>query len=401
MKEHRQEMEAGYNRVGRGESRQMLARAVLAAERLLRRTAATESEKVKHVLVLEYMLPLGTCVHLAPLFEALKLCRPDLTITVATRGLGLQVLRHSPYVDRLIETPDPLTNLRAAFSVLRRQLDTDADCVLTGASDQRTRIALLGLLASGGWRGGYTVNPALYQRPLEYDRNSSLIANNLRVAGLLGCDVQVLEPRVFFSREDAEMARTLLQKANPVDRPLAVMVTQNSGGQATGWHTDRFVSVIRHVTEKLGCAVVYVGTSGDAAAIDAIRQAADGIGTSIAGRTNVNELAAVLAMSDVIVTLDTGTMHVGRAVKTPMVVLGPSWQRPIEWLPLTVPNTRILRGEDCDAIPENYRLDEISAESVIEALDDVLRTYPPGAAARAKRVEESLSSIDLLTGKTG
>jgi ADP-heptose:LPS heptosyltransferase len=401
MKESRQEMGSGYNRVGlkmdEGECVRMLARALLAAEGLFRRTAAIEPDKVKHVLVLEYMLPLGTCVHLTPLFEALRLCRPDLTITVATRGLGLQVLRHSPYVDRLIETPDPLTDLRAAVFFLRRHLRRmDADCVLTGASDQRTRIALLGLLASGGWRGGYTVNPVLYQQPLEYDWNSSLIANNLRIGGLLGCKAQALEPRVFFSREDAEMARGLLQKVNPAGRPLAVMVTQNSGGQATGWHTDRFVSVIRHATEELGCAVAYVGTAGDAAAIDAIREAANGIGTSIAGRTNVNELAAVLAMSDVMVTLDTGTMHVGRAVKTPMVVLGPSWQRPIEWLPLTVPNTRILRGEDRDAIPENYRLDEISENSVIEALDDLLRTYPPDAAARVRRVEESSSSIDLL-----
>ena len=401
MKESRQEMEAGYNRVGlkmdERECVRMLARALLAAERLFRRTAATEPDKVKHVLVLEYMLPLGTCVHLTPLFEALKLCRPDLTITVATRGLGLQVLRHSPYVDRLIETPNPLTDLRATFFFLRRHLRrVDVDCVLTGASDQRTRIALLGLLASGGWRGGYTVNPALYQQPLKYDWNSSLITNNLRIGGLLGCNVQALEPRVFFSREDVETARALVQKVNPAGRPLAVMVTQNSGGQATGWLTDRFVSVIRHATEEQGCAVAYVGTAGDAAAIDAIREAANGIGTSIAGRTNVNELAAVLAMSDVMVTLDTGTMHVGRAVKTPMVVLGPSWQRPIEWLPLTVPNTRILRGEDRDAIPENYRLDEISEDSVIEALDDVLRTYPPDAVARERRVEESLSSIDLM-----
>jgi ADP-heptose:LPS heptosyltransferase len=240
------------------------------------------------------------------------------------------------------------------------------------------------------------VNPALYQQPLKYDWNSSLIANNLRIGGLLGCNVQALEPRVFFSREDVETARALVQKVNPAGRPLAVMVTQNSGGQATGWHTDRFVSVIRHAAEELGCAVAYVGTANDAVAIDAIRQAADGVGTSIAGQTNVNELAAVLAMSDVMVTLDTGTMHVGRAVQTPMVVLGPSWQRPIEWLPLTVPNTRILRGEDRDAIPENYRLDEISADSVIEALDDLLRTYPPNAAARASRVEKRVSSIDLL-----
>jgi ADP-heptose:LPS heptosyltransferase len=378
----------------------MLAQAVLAVERLLGR-GQVEPKKVKQVLVLEYMLPLGTCVHLTPLFEALRLCRRDIGITVATRGLGLQVLRHSPYVDRLIETPDPLTDLNAAVVFLRRSLralKVKPDCVLTGASDQRTRIALLAQFASSGWRGGYTVKPALYQRPLEYDRSVSLIGNNLRLAGLLGCECGALEPRVFFAHDDAESARGLVRGVNPEGRPLVVMVTQNSGGQATGWHTDRFVRVIRHAAEKLGCAVAYVGTSGDAAAIEAIRRASGDVGVSVAGRTNVTELAALLAMSDAMVTLDTGTMHVGRAVKTPMVVLGPSWQRPIEWMPLSVANVRILRGEDRDTVPENYRLDEISAESVIAALEDLLGVYPASADARRRCVEQSLSTVDHLKG---
>jgi ADP-heptose:LPS heptosyltransferase len=378
----------------------MLARTLLAVEGVFRRKiTAVGPERVKQVLVLEYLLPLGSCVHLTPFFEALKLCRPDVAITVATRGMGSQVLRHSPYIDRLIDTPDPLTDLKAAVLFLRsclRRLKLEPDCVLTGASDQRTRIALLGLLGSSGWRGGYTLKPALYQRPLEYDWSVSLIANNLRVAGLFGCEPERVGPRVFFSHENAETARALLREVNPEGRPLVVMVTQNSGGQATGWHTERFVRVIRHAAETLGCAVAFVGTSGDAAAIEAIQQAAGGVGTSIAGRTNVTELAAVLAMSDVMVTLDTGTMHVGRAVKTPMVVLGPSWQRPVEWMPLGVENVRILRGEDRDTVPENYRLDEISAESVTAAMDDLLLRYPASAEARELRVTQSLSGVDHL-----
>ena len=225
----------------------------------------------------------------------------------------------------------------------------------------------------------------------------SLIANNLRLARVFGGEAPMLEPRVFFSQQDAETAGELLRKVNPEALPLAVMVTQNSGGQATGWHTERFVEVIRH-TAAAGYAVVYVGTVRDTEAIEAIRVAADGIGVSVAGQTSVTELAAVLAMSDVIVTLDTGTMHVGRAVKTPMVVLGPSWQRPIEWMPLTVENVRILRGEDRETVPEGYRLDEISAESVIDALDDLMHTYPPGAESRAKRVSQNLSAVDHLAG---
>jgi ADP-heptose:LPS heptosyltransferase len=377
----------------------MLARALLGMEKMLRwRTGEAEPAKVKQVLVLEYMLPLGSCVHLTPLFEAMRILRPDVKIAVATRGLGAQVLRHSPFVNRLIETPDPLTDFWGAVRVLRgrlRALKIEADWVLTGASDQRTRIALLGMLAASGSRGGYTVNPELYQRPLEYDRNLSLIANNIRLVELAGGRGEVLEPRVFFSQRDAEAMQALVRKVNPEGRPLVVMVTQNSGGQATGWHTERFARVIRHAV-GLGFAVVYVGTAGDESAIEEVRAAAGGIGVSVAGRTSVTELAALLAMSDVMVTLDTGTMHVGRAVKTPMVVLGPSWQRPIEWLPLTVGNVRILRGEDRDTVPEGYRLDEISADSVVRALDDLLRASPANAESRRKRMEQSLSAVDHL-----
>lgn len=77
-----------------------------------------------------------------------------------------------------------------------------------------------------------------------------------------------------------------------------------------------------------------------------------------------------------------------------MVVLGPSWQRPLEWLPLKVENARILRGEDREDIPEGYRLDEISAERVIAAMDELIGVYPASEAARAERVRESLSEID-------
>ena len=378
----------------------MLARTLLAVEKVFRKNVRTiEPEKVKRVLVLEYMLPLGTCVHLTPFFEALKRCRKDVAIAVATRGLGAQVLRYSPYVDAVIETSDPLTDLPAALSSLRGSLGRlrfEPDCVLTGASDQRTRIALLGVLGASGWRGGYTLKPGLYQRPLEYDRGVSLIENNLRLARVFGCGTEHIEPRVFFSRENAEAARGLVREVNPEGRPLVVMVTQTSGGQATGWHTERFVRVIRHASDALGCAVVYVGTLQDASAIEAIRGAAGGIGVSVAGRTSVTELAALLAMSDAMVTLDTGTMHVGRAVKTPMVVLGPSWQKPVEWMPLGVENVRILRGEDRDRAPEGYRLDEISAESVIAALDDLMQVYPASGEARERRVGESLSAVDHL-----
>jgi len=377
------------------------AGAVVAAERLVRgRRVIAAPERVNSVLILEYMLPLGCCVHLTPVYEAMKRSRPEVTVSVATRGIGLALLRHNSSIDHLIETPDPLHDTLGAAKVLRAELarrGLHPDCTLTGASDQRTRIALLALLVGAGWRGGFTLAPQLYQYPLVYKKDRSLIDINLRLAPLARSGTDHMEPRVFFSNADVSHAEALAREANPEGRPLLVLVTQNSGGQSTGWHTDRFVQVIRHAHDVLGCAIVYVGTAADTTAVEQLRQAAGEIGTLVTGRTTVTELAALLALSDAVVTLDTGTMHVGRAVGVPMVVMGPSWQKPLEWLPLNVPNVRILRGEDRPDVPKGYRLDEVQAADVIAALTELLEAYPADPVQRAARLQASLSVVDHRT----
>jgi ADP-heptose:LPS heptosyltransferase len=213
-----------------------------------------------------------------------------------------------------------------------------------------------------------------------------LIDNNLRLAD----NAPHSEPAVYFTQRDLDHARSLLAD----NASTVAFVLQGSGGQNTFWHDDRFAEVIRHV-ERLGHNTIFLGTAADAANIDRIRALASSQGRSLAGQTTIPELAAVLAVTDLLVTLDTGTMHVGRAVDVPMVVLGPSWQKPLEWLPLGKPNAHILRGPDRTDVPANYRLDEISTASVIAAVNDLLAQYPASASARESRASQRLSTTRL------
>ena len=352
------------------------------------------------MLVLEYLLPLGSCVHMTPVYEALRRARPEMTITVATRGLGLAVLRHSPFVDHLFETPDPFAAVGATVRSLRAQLRERGlapGCCLTGCPDQRTRIALLALLACAGWRGGYTLEPSLYQRPLRVDPLASQIANNLRLAKGFGYAGELIEPRVFYTEADATEARGLLAELHGRGQPVLCVVTQNSGGQRTGWHDERWVAALQQAHRELGFGLAFLGTEADAAKIAALREAV-GAGVSLAGRTTIGQLAAVLALGDLAVSLDTGTMHLGRAVGVPMVVLGPSWQRPTEWLPVGKAHIRILRGADRVGVPKGYRLDEITVGDVTAALAELAGLYPASEGAREARLAAGISAIDLLAG---
>ncbi|MHB1022952.1 MAG: glycosyltransferase family 9 protein [Acidobacteriaceae bacterium] len=319
---------------------------------------------------------------------------PDAIIIVATRGTGQQTLQHNPYIDHLLCTSDPLTQTWKTARELKQQLKQRGlapQYLITNSANQRTRIALLSMLLGRHIRIGFTLAPEFYDVPLKYDWSKSLIDNTLRLIEPAGYEPVHVEPRVYFTAKDTEKARLLLEEYHLLDgKPLLVMVTQNSGGQRTGWHTDRFVQVIHHVSENLGCHVIFVGTQADESAIHSLRSSAKGQGISLAGKTNISELAALLCMSDYAISVDTGTMHVARAAGLPMVVLGPSWQRPLEWLPLGIENIRILRGEDIDYVPENYHLDEIEAEAVIQAINELYACYPANAKQREIRVERCL-----------
>ena len=326
-------------------------------------------------------------------------CRPA-KITVATRATGYQTLRHNPYIDTLISTADPLTDTAKAVSELRaalRRANVTPGVGITNCSNPRTRITLLNLLAGKHVRLGYTLAPGLYHLPQTYDKSMSLIDNNLRLLSHFGCPSEHLEPRVFFCNKDVENVRGLLQaRGFAQDRPLAIFVTQTSGGQRTGWFPDRFAQVIRHVAQR--CQVAFVGTTADDEPIKALRIRVGGLGqfasTSLAGLTTISELSALLCLADYVISVDTGTMHIGRAAGVPMVVLGPSWQQPLEWLPLGRERVRILRGENIERAPENYQLDEIEASAVAAAFEELFTLYPPSDLERSARLRKSLSDVD-------
>jgi ADP-heptose:LPS heptosyltransferase len=350
------------------------------------------------ILVLQYQMPLGCCVHGTPLYAAIKQAHPNITLVVATRGLGLATLQHDPNIDHLIETQDPMAS-RASTGQVARQLRRELrrrnlvpDLILHDAANRAGTYALFALLLRLAPTAGFADAPPLYDTHIPYDPNLSLLDNNLR---LPYADPTHREPAVYFTPADLAAARALLAEANPNARPITAFVLQGSGAQQTAWHDDRFAAVIAH-GESLGHQLIFLGTASDAPTIDRIRSLANSTGTSLAGRTTIPQLAALLTLCDLLVSVDTGTMHVGRAAGLPMAVLAPTWQPMIEWLPLNLPHVRILRGPDrfieYGHVPPNYRLDEIHPPEVNQAITDLLATYPPSPQARETRAQRLLST---------
>jgi ADP-heptose:LPS heptosyltransferase len=351
-------------------------------ERVGRSGTRTALTGTRNFLLLQYPAALGTAVHATPLVRALKAAVPDARIKVAASGIAAEIFANNPGVDRLIVTPSPLTDLTGAIRSLRaaRPFGGEQFAAVTTMGNERTRVALAALRSGASVRVGFTEAPELYKIALRPDPERSLIDNNLRIVEALGHDFRHYEPEVFFRDEDLAWARDALRRGGVRDGQMVVaFVTQTSVTQRKSWRGERFQAAARHMMERYGAHIVFVGTLAEAEAIEAIREGLSGATSSLAGETTLLQLTALLSLCRVGLTLDTGILHLGRTVRLPMAIIAPAWSPTIEWLPVGNPRYRILKNADMTVCPPEYVIDEVSVEEATAALDVLVAEHPGGA----------------------
>jgi len=360
--------------------KQALYTALAQGERLLRPAVDTSPQALRSIhnfLLLQYQTALGTAIHATPVMEALRTAVPQARIVVAGSGFSLEVLRNNPAVDLLMETPSPLVDLRGALRLVRdrKLFNGEQYATIVTVGNERTPITTLALLAGPSIRIGYTVAPKLFNRPLSFDYAFSQIENNLRTVRELGYPTALSEPKLFPNDEDDSRAQMLLSEAGVMDgAPIAILVTQTSVTQYKSWRAERFAAAARHLRERYGAHILFVGTAGESAAIDGIRNQLGFASASLAGSTTIGVLAAVLRKARIGITLDTGTLHIGRSVGLPMVIIAPAWSPVVEWLPVDNPRYRILKNADMPRQTQDYIIDEVSIHEVNAATDDLMAT---------------------------
>jgi len=361
------------------------------------RVGIDDLRRVRRFLFLEFGTALGTNVHATPVFEALKRAVPDAVTMVACSRMGFEVFRHNPFIDYLVEIPRPAVSLLRAARTLRSHLKSTGfvpEIVITSKGNEPRSASIVAFLAGTAIRFGHTLAPELYNVVLRYDPKRSLIGNHLNLIDRLGYQTEPIEPRVFYTREDLDKAERLLHVNGIANSAVRIVcVTQTSRTQRRGWPVPQFISVLNHARSKYNADIIFAGTSSEAQEIETLRAQIPGATISLAGQTTIQTMAALLATSDLLVTLDTGNMHVGRSVGVPMIILGPAWAPSIEWLPLGFDQFQVFLGDLDPCSPRGCEIIQMDAAKVIEALDRLLATYPPSDAARRRRAERNLSSI--------
>ena len=159
----------------------------------------------------------------------------------------------------------------------------------------------------------------------------------------------------------------------------ATLIHPGAARAARRWPAERFAAVARSEWRN-GRPVVITGSPGEVDLARAVERAA-GLDPSVvhAGRTDLAELATLVAVAGRVVCGDTGVAHLATALRTPSVVLfGPT--PPTEWgPPAERPRHRSLwageRGDPSATRPDRGLL-AIPVTEVLEALAELPEPAP-------------------------
>jgi heptosyltransferase-2 len=166
--------------------------------------------------------------------------------------------------------------------------------------------------------------------PRPQDRTIHQIHDYLHLASALDANPEPLPPKLEITAaeiqqtEHALLAGLRMKTAAAAPGQHSILLGLNPGaeyGPAKRWPAANFAAVVREISRKFGnCAWLAFGGSRDRLVCSEIARLADCDVLNLAGQTSLRQLMALLRLCRVLLTNDSGPMHVAAALGTPVVV---------------------------------------------------------------------------------
>lgn len=130
------------------------------------------------------------------------------------------------------------------------------------------------------------------------------------------------------------------------DRPLIACHVASNNGQSKRWPLLYWARLLDRLIDERGAQVVLTGAPGDLPLIERVIERMEQTAYNLAGKTSLPQLAALLQQADVVISGDSGPMHIADALGTPLIAIhGPT--DPAQFGPLSPVATVLKSGIWC------------------------------------------------------
>lgn len=310
---------------------------------------------------------IGDTVLLSGVVQDVRAALPDARIVLLVGPNNAAVARLVPGADEVVELP-----IHRPDRASRQLRDLRLDALLDFGSWPRINAVLSrlsGARFTAGFRTADQHRHHVYDAVIDHSPSVHEIDNYRRLAQMLGLPTGARpalhgwdEPRI-----------------DGLDEPYAVLHAWPGGTrrELKQWAEGRWIRLAGHLSDR-GLRPVLTGGLGDEGPTQDLAAAC--AGRSVAGELTVSELAGLLHGAAVVVSVDTGVMHMAAALRAPLVALhGPT--SPARWGPLSPEAVPVTSPEPgCGYLNLGFDFPDdpppcmkaITLQSVCDAVDQLL-----------------------------
>jgi len=281
---------------------------------------------------------IGDVVHTLPSLAALRKLYPKAHISWVVEETSSDIISGHPHLDRIIvsrrkrwvkdlkklhDIKTTITEIRSFVKTLR---DREYDLVIDFHGLFKS--SMIVLLSGGKRKLGYDsmqeLSGLFLNERIPEDMEKHAADRYLDFIRYLGADID--NPEFYIPIEEENKIRVeALLKANDIDiaEPF-VAINPVAFWDTKLWEDDKFARLCDRIAKELRYKIVFTGSKGHGS-IEQIQSMMTSPSINLEGQTTLRDLAYLYSLSRLLITTDSGPMHIAAAVNTPTVALfGPT-----------------------------------------------------------------------------
>ena len=296
-------------------------------------------EKAPDSILIIKLSAIGDVVHALPLLEVLGKNFPGAKIDWVVEEEACQIIeghkgindiivsQRKSWKERLLRGRKRLGALREMLKFLRVLRSKEYDMVidlqgllksamLTGLSKGKRKIG-----TSWAREGSQLF---LTERAELVDADEHAVDKYMKVADYLNCEKDSWKGNIPIRASDKISVDGLIRD-HGLQEKILVGINPMAKWDTKLWEQEKFASIGDRLQKEFPCKVIFTGSKGDRAKIDQIIDKMEEEPINLAGQTTLKELAYLYSKCEVVISTDTGPMHIAAAMGCPVVALfGPT-----------------------------------------------------------------------------
>jgi lipopolysaccharide heptosyltransferase II len=333
-----------------------------------------DHSKVKRILI-QKLRAIGDVVLSTVVLRNLRNAFPDAVIDFLTESPSSQVLEGNPQISSVIVfNPKTGSGFNLINDIRKRRYDLIIDlfgnprsAIITFFSRARYKVGY-----SFGWRK-YCYNRVIKPRGGEIHN----IEFNLDALRFISVDIIDKSPRLYVGKEDHEFAENFFDQSK-INDGLTVAINPSGGWYTKRWPIAYYAGLAGRIVERFNVKVLILWGPGEIKTAEEMQKLIR-TGSFLIPPATLRQMAAIVSRCAILVTNDSGPMHIAAALGVPVVAIfgptNPDFQGPIGT------QSVIIQKKDLDCLGCNLTkcpignpcMEKLSMEDVFGGVEVLLK----------------------------